>query len=57
MAAGTSRILRYVLFAFFVGVMTIMGFPQADSTIGYYDPLFYILLLHTETGHARWLEL
>lgn len=47
MAAGTSRILRYVLFAFFVGVKRKDILALADCVIGHYDALFHIIIVNT----------
>jgi len=50
MAAGSSRIIRYVLFAFFVGRFLYQSNPASCLTVvsGCYDSLLHILLLDTE---------
>lgn len=57
MAAGTSRILRYVLFAFFVGIALSIFLALANSAIGCYDSLFHIPFIDTQTGNTWGLKL
>ena len=54
MAAGTSRILRYVLLAFFVGLSVVnVWWPRADRKPGCHDIVFCIILINTEIHRVK----
>ena len=47
MAAGSSRIIRYVLFAFFVSHATAYPLVRLTFPPGHDDSLLYIVFVHT----------
>lgn len=51
MAAGTSRIVRYILFAFFVSRTDfVVAKPLSLTVIGYHDIILCFLIINTSTS-------
>lgn len=53
MAAGSARIVRYILFAFFVSKIQLLLVYRLIRGPGYHDPLLHVLFFDTSTAFTN----